>query len=725
MDRAVIPALALLACTPPPPPDVILVTLDTVRADRLGAYGYADAHTESIDALAASGRLYERAYSPVPLTIPAHSAIMTGRYPADLGVRGNGDSPLPEDAVTLAEALKANGYVTGASVAAFVTTRAWGFAQGFDAYFDAISQQEQNLWHAERPGNVVVDDAIAWWQAQPPEKSRFLWVHLYDAHYPYAPPPDALERAKGRPYDGELAFVDDQVGRLVQMAGDRDVLWVLVGDHGEGLGDHGELTHGMFVYDATQHVPFILSGHGVRAEPIAQPVSLVDVAPTVLSLVNAQSLPAAYGRAVPASATRPIYMDAWSLRDRFGLAPHVAVIDGADLLIDLPRPELYDSVADAAEKHDRSTAEPDRVKALQATLKAFGYAAPAAEARGVADPEMAHALAALGYTDGGFTGAVDGALPDPKDHARMISQSQRAERLDMEQSYADAEALYRELIAGYPDANEFRNRLAIALEKQGKRAEAIAALREAITHDPNNVVIQSTLAALLARDGQHAEASALFISCANAMPYSKRLRHGALMSTISDGRPADAVTLGLGWLATDPDDHVSAGLVGLAYYRIEDHGHAETWLAQGAMAEVPAINVCFRLSEYAAKRGDLAAATSWLEREVAAHPENEAADDLLIPTLSKAERWTELATAGAAMTRAHPEKPLYWHAWAQARFNLKDFAGARAALDPGLALHPESSLLVLVDANLLAKEGQRERGALRFEAAKVLQAAGK
>ncbi len=724
MGHALI-ALALLGCAAAPPPDVILITLDTTRSDRLGAYGYGEAHTETIDALAAAGRRYDRAYSPVPLTIPAHSAIMTGRYPADLGVRGNGDSPLPDEAVTLAEVLKENGYVTGASVAAFVTTKAWGFSQGFDSYFDTIPKVEQNLWHSERRGDAVVDDAISWWQAQPADKPHFLWVHLYDAHFPYQPPKEALDRAGGRPYDGELAFVDDQVARLVEATKGRDVLWVLVGDHGEGLGDHGELTHGLFVYESTQRVPFIVSGHGVAAETVQQPVSLVDVMPTVLGLAGLKPPPGIYGRSVPAAEARPIYMDAWSLRDRFGLSPHVGVIDGSNLLIDVPRPELYDVVADHQQTNDLSANGADRIATMKQTLSGFGFGPPVAAARGVADPGVAAQLAALGYTEGTFSGDPTAPLPDPKDHKGLIKLSQRAERLDMEEKYDEAIAVYQELLAQYHDILEFRNRLAIDLERVGRRTEAIAVLREALAKDPENDMVMGTLAAFLARDGQHHEAAELFVKCAIAAPYSDRTRHAAMMATLADGRPQDAITLGLGWIQQYPEDLATAGLLGLAYYRTQDQERAVPYLEQGLKAEEPPLNVAFRLSEVALRAHDTARATSLLEQEVATHPENADAVEILIKVLSDAKRWDDLAALGGSITTKHPERALFWHAWAQAQFNLKQYALARETLDRGLQLHPESSVLVLLDANLLAKEARREDGERRFAAAQALQAAGK
>ena len=204
-----------VATPPPPRPSLVLVTMDTTRRDRVGAYGYALAHTPNVDRFAAEGIRFDRAYATVPLTTPAHSSIHTGVYPTKHGVHSNGDAVLPESLTTLAELLQASGYSTAAAVSAFVTTRAWNFDQGFDTYLDDLSGKEKaNRWRQERPANEVVDDAIAWLTAQPTDRPTFLWVHLYDPHRPYEAPAAWKAQVPDRPYDAELAFMDDQIGRL-------------------------------------------------------------------------------------------------------------------------------------------------------------------------------------------------------------------------------------------------------------------------------------------------------------------------------------------------------------------------------------------------------------------------------------------------------------------------------------------------------------------------------
>ncbi len=246
-----------------PHPNLLLITLDTVRADHLGAYGWSTAATPVLDEMAREGVRFADATTQSPLTAPAHAALLTGVYPGRFNLRDNAASRLPEEAVTLAERLKAAGYSTGAFIGAFILDRAFGFAQGFDTFdskFEGFGLAD--LEQARRRGDRVVEPALAWIGKLPADRPFFCWVHLYDAHAPNAPPPPFDARFRSRPYDGEIAFVDLQIGRLVkalQSKGwlDRTVV-VAVADHGEGLGDHDEDHHGMLLYDSVLHVPWIM-----------------------------------------------------------------------------------------------------------------------------------------------------------------------------------------------------------------------------------------------------------------------------------------------------------------------------------------------------------------------------------------------------------------------------------------------------------------------------------
>ena len=286
----------------PTPVSVLLVSVDTLRADRLGSYGYTAASTPVLDRLAARGLRFAQAATVAPLTLPAHASLLSGTFPAFHGVRDNGSFYVGDEITTLAEVFKTRGYRTGGFVGAFVLDHRWGIAQGFDRYFDEfdLSRYEMSvgLDAAQRPGSEVVDAALAWLSEQR-DQPFLAWVHLYDPHSPYTPPepyrsqfPATIQGA----YDGEVAATDAQIGRLLEYlegSGRLDhTIVVVVGDHGESLGEHGEQQHGFFVYDAAVHIPLIVAGPGVPVRTVSEQVRIVDVMPTILDLVSAE-LPAA------------------------------------------------------------------------------------------------------------------------------------------------------------------------------------------------------------------------------------------------------------------------------------------------------------------------------------------------------------------------------------------------------------------------------------------------
>src|SRR6266478_5343247 len=274
-------------------PNVVFITIDTLRPDHLGCYSDKQIGTPNIDTLAADGTRFERAYTAVPVTLPSHTVIFTGTYPTYSGMHDFAANKLNPTQPTLASVLKKHGYVTGAVGASAVLDSRFGLNRGFDFYYDHFDfnrLQESNIDEMERPGNVVADVTLDW-LSKNYQKKFFLWMHLYDPHYPYRPPAPYSEEYKDRPYDGEIAFADAQVGRLIRFLKDknlyRNTLIVLAGDHGESLGEHGEKTHGFFIYNSTLHVPLILHFRGATsAKSVAGLVSLADLMPSVLSILK-------------------------------------------------------------------------------------------------------------------------------------------------------------------------------------------------------------------------------------------------------------------------------------------------------------------------------------------------------------------------------------------------------------------------------------------------------
>jgi arylsulfatase A-like enzyme/Tfp pilus assembly protein PilF len=420
-----------------PPPNVLVVTIDTLRADRVGVYGHGAAATPHLDALARRGTRFENALSAVPLTGPSHATIFTGHYPPVHGVRDNVFFPFDNRHPTLATLLKANGYQTAAFVGAYPVSSSFGFGRGFDHYDEDYHDTPQGGEVAERPADEVADAALAW-LSEAGDQPFFMWVHFYDPHTPYAPPPPYRDRFGDRPYDGEIAFTDAQLGRVLQGLRDRgqdeNTIVVALSDHGESLGQHDEASHAILIYQATLRIPFVMAGPGVPEGKTVKPwVGTTDVLPTVLGLLGMEAgegLPGQDLRPVLAgSSFRPEPLYAESLFGR--LHCHWAVlrawvrddwklIDGADV-------ELYNLAEDPQERENRAGEEPERVQQMRQELRAaLGRMAPHGDtARAVSlSPEQEERLRSLGYVggSGGDATLEEPGLADPRTHVKLYDR---------------------------------------------------------------------------------------------------------------------------------------------------------------------------------------------------------------------------------------------------------------------------------------------------------------
>jgi arylsulfatase A-like enzyme/Tfp pilus assembly protein PilF len=414
--------------------NVLVITLDTTRADHLGIYGDRTAGTPNLDRLGREGVLFEQAVTSAPLTLPAHATIFTGLLPPRHGIRDNGGYVLDPKHETLAHALKGAGWQTGAFVGAFVLDGKWGLNQGFDTYYDKFDLSKYrriSLADVARRGNEVVDQALPWLQAHASQRF-FAWLHFYDAHSPYDPPEPFKSTFRGRPYAGEIAFVDAQVGRVLDWlrgAGldDRTIV-VVAGDHGESLNEHGEGTHALFVYDATVRVPLIVRAPfaSMRGRRVPSIVRTADLMPTILDLVGRHAPGGVQGRSlVPllVGSASDLNLDGYSeslyARHHFGWSELRALRSGRFKFIQSTKPELYDLDRDPGETANvyadrRSLA--DRLATELARLSVEENASASTPGATV-DPETRERLAALGYV-GTFTQSPrrqGETLPDPKD----------------------------------------------------------------------------------------------------------------------------------------------------------------------------------------------------------------------------------------------------------------------------------------------------------------------
>jgi arylsulfatase A-like enzyme/Tfp pilus assembly protein PilF len=497
---------ASVAKGPASPPHVLLVTIDTVRADRVQADGPLAALTPALNALAGRGVRFTDATAHAPLTFPSHVSILTGRLPSEHGARDNGSFVLKDEAVTLAERLRARGYQTAAFVGSFVLARGFGLAQGFDEYGDHLDTSGARYAFSElqRRGSEVAGDAAAWLARVTPSGGPvFLWMHLYDPHTPYDAPPVFARRYPDMPYNAEVAAADWAVDYLLRSAGDaflQKTVVVVTSDHGESLGEHGEPEHGIFLYDATLAVPLIMAGPGLPAGAVVtEQVRHVDVLPTILELVT--GAPPEAGEGLPgeslvrvAAGTRraevpPSYAESWYQRLHFGWSPLRSVRTPEWKYIAAPREELYDLEADRGESRNLAVARDALASRLRAEVDrlATPAGAPIAAEQQV-DSATAERLRSLGYLGGGGGAVASGEGDDPKDriddYVRFVGAFYAA--LDHLEKGAFARAVegFRELARAHPYSFEAHQYLGRALAASGRRAEGLAEYEVAIGLNP-------------------------------------------------------------------------------------------------------------------------------------------------------------------------------------------------------------------------------------------------
>lgn len=478
--------------------NVLIVTLDTTRADRIGAYGHKAAKTPAFDAIAARGVLFEDALAQVPLTLPSHCTVMTGRQPREFGVRVNNQAALGTTHPTLASIFKKNGYKTAAFVAAFVLDSRFGVDRGFDLYDDEMANVsvKTNPLHWERPANVVTDRAVTWLEAN---KSGpfFCWVHFFDPHDPYTPP-------QGYPptYDGEIAFMDTQIKRLddwLMASGLKEkTLLIVAGDHGESFGEHGEEGHGIFLYDTSIHVPLAVAHPRLISTPqrVSQPVGLIDIFPTVLELMGwsapeglhshsfAQLLQS--GNAPP----REVYSESEYVWHSYGWAQQRSLINADWKFISSTQPELYDRKADPGEKNNLFDKRTD-VRTEMSNRLFQQYAAMVPSEAGKLAPSAAAtaALTSLGYT-GGRSQAADefltDATDDPKAKIEVVKKYKAARHLLEDQQFDPAIVLLKECVAQAAGSPALQGALGVALLHAKRYEEAVIELDKAARLDPTH-----------------------------------------------------------------------------------------------------------------------------------------------------------------------------------------------------------------------------------------------
>ena len=570
----------------PAPLNILLLTLDTTRADRIGAYGYAAAKTSYFDRLAAEGVRFERAVAQAPITLPSHASLFTARFPFTHGVRNNGNFYLSDQFPTLATALHDRGYRTGAFVSSFILDRRYGLARGFDEYDDRLESARKQVvnFEVERRGDQTALKADAWLEqyarenravgSQPTaEHPFFLWLHLYDPHEPYRPPQPFRDLFADRPYDGEIAFTDtilaSVMDRLDKLGLLQSTLIAVVGDHGESLGDHGEETHSMFLYEPALRVPLILWRPGrLPAGTVVRPlVRVLDLAPTLLDLIGAPPLAGAEGRSLmplvngKALPPAPAYAETYLPLFYMNWSPLRALEDERWKYIDAPKPELYDLTSDPKETNNLAAREPARAAELAGALTKFtgGGAGPMTGSR--VDRETLDKLASLGYVAAavepsktpGAAGASDAPRPDPKDVIAVFNRLRAANSAVRDGRFADATVVARSVLAEDPKNAFARIIVASAQLNQGAYQDAIAGYRAYLELVPTSAYAHHWIAICYLRLGDRERALAEEDAALAIDPNyaDARVLRGGVFAAL--GRFDEAISELTKAVATDPD----------------------------------------------------------------------------------------------------------------------------------------------------------------------------
>ena len=517
LAQATLLALPVAAADAPAPParlNVLLVTIDTLRADRVGIYGNSPVSTPAIDKLAKRGTVFTKAFAHAPLTLPSHTSILTGMTPLAHGVHDNIDFVVSPDNVTLAERLKSQGYRTAAFVSASPLDSRFGLDQGFDVYDDAfMAPGTPKTSPAEEKAETTVGKALKW-LGSAGDGPWFLWIHVYDPHSDYAPPEPYRSRYKANPYDGEVAYTDFALGRLFRTLDEKGTsgrtVIILTADHGEGLGDHGERTHGFLTYNSTLRVPLVIAAPGFGSVRSAEPVAHSDIVPTVLDLLGLPAPAGLQGRSIRAALSgkslpaRKIYFECLSPYYEMGWAPLQGYIEGDKKYVDSPLPEVYDLASDLGEKKNlASTAERNgRGPALERLIADLTPASPV-DSRAKTGAELKEKLESLGYlgSTGGSEKTAFTVDDDPKTLLPLFNRIMDAYNLKSQGRHSEAVQELQRLIQGEKTLDTAYVNLADLYLGSKDRAKALEVLAAGWRRFPSSYdLLTSYVASLVAAE---------------------------------------------------------------------------------------------------------------------------------------------------------------------------------------------------------------------------------
>ncbi len=635
--------------------NILLITLDTTRADRLGCYGYKEARTPNIDWLAREGILFTRAYCPAPLTLPSHVTILTGLEPARHGVRNNGHYLSPE-IKTITEYLSQRGYKTAAFVSSFSVDSRFGLDRGFEIYDDTFQASLPfKTANAERRAENTFLSFYRWLSRNAGDKF-FCWVHYFDPHLPYDPPAPFSEEFKLRPYDGEIAYMDVYVGKIIDALKEKGLLdrtlIIIAGDHGEGLGERVELGHGIFLYEETVRVPLIIWNQKIFPRPavIKERVRLSDLAPTLAELLRLEEAAGQMdGKSLVGMLRgqdrkdREVLLETFYPRENFGWSELVGIVSGRWKLIQSPRPELFDLVADPQERKNLFSFNQSVAEDLKQRLEKILLALPSSQATSSTRSEDLERLRSLGYLSLAPI-RTDSSLPDPKEKIDLLRLVQQGQAFEFQEKYSEAEEIYRKLLQELPESPAAYVNLALAQAQQKKMEEAVATLKsgldkipdseilltrlghtylvtgnyllafqtmEKVLHfNPRNVDALTVCATILDAAGRKEEARTFYEKALNIEPESKHLRMSLAANLASTGKLTEAIGIYRKLIEDFPDDQSLYQFIGLAYAYLGDYDQAIFYLKQ-AITTMPTRSGYFNLAVAYQKAGRIKEAVDY------------------------------------------------------------------------------------------------------------------
>jgi arylsulfatase A-like enzyme/Tfp pilus assembly protein PilF len=715
------------------PVNVVFVTLDTLRADRLPAYGFKGVETPNLDAFASEGVVFDHVTTTVPLTLPAHSTLMTGRLPSQHGVRDNGGYFLGEEEETLAEKFKTAGYETGAFVAAWVLAAKWGIGQGFDTYSDAFDLSKYktlSLGTVQKPGDEVMTDALAWLETRK-AKPFFAWIHLYDPHTPYEPPEPFKSKYADRPYIGEIAYTDSVLGRLRDFLRTNNLLErtivVLTADHGEGLGDHDESTHAFFVYDSTMHVPLIVRTPWGDRGRAGSPVSSADIAPTLVDLTGLPPFAKTDGKSAArlildpgAEVNHESYVETYFTRFHFGWQHLRGLRVGEWKFIDAPEPELYkvsDDPGETANLYKANSLRAEEMKKRLIALAGDGNHAPPERAN--MDPETLERLAALGYVGSTVKVEVGEILPDPKSKIAIFNKMGLAKTLAQDNRIDEAIARMREVLAEDPGIIDAHLTLGNWLNREKRTPEAIAAYKTVLTLQPENVIAMNNLAQVYRAQRNWPAAIEGFKTALKLDPKSPQAWFQLATLYLDLNRTKEAETTFREALKHNPKMGASYSSLGVIAFERGDLREAEVLVRQALVIEPDLRTGHYTLARVLEEAGRKAEAKSLYERELATYPDHGRARFNLAQMLRADGDITGFLRELRMSTEKSPE---FGHAYfflAREELNAGRLEVARDLAQRGLKVDSSSEVAPLghyVLADILSREGKPREAAA--EAAK-------